>query len=114
MDRCSLEKKRCTPCRDGANPLSIEEIQPLLAELEGWVAEGAKRIEKVFHFKNFHEPLLLLNAIAFLAEAEGHHPDMELSWGRLFVRLYTHKIDGLHLNDFILAKKIDQLTNSVL
>jgi 4a-hydroxytetrahydrobiopterin dehydratase len=109
MEKEILVAKRCTPCSIGAEPLSAQEIPPLLKELDGWVVVGEKSIEKTFHFKDFSKPLILLNAIAFIAESQGHHPDLELSWGRLFVRLYTHKIEGLSLNDFIVAKKIDEL-----
>jgi 4a-hydroxytetrahydrobiopterin dehydratase len=109
MDSKQLQNKRCTPCSEGAEPMSQEQIQPFLKELDGWVVEGEKFLEKTFRFKDFQKPLQLLNAIAFLAESEGHHPDLELSWGKLFVRLYTHKIHGLHENDFIMAKKIDAI-----
>lgn len=109
MGKEFLESKTCTACSGLSQPLSLKEISPLLAQLEGWVVEGEKRLEKTFYFKDFVKPLQLLNAIAFVSEIQGHHPDMELSWGRLFVRIFTHKIHGLHLNDFILAKKIDEI-----
>ena len=109
MGKEFLESKRCSACSGATEPLPSKEIPHLLAQLDGWIVEGEKRLEKTFHFKDFAKPLQLLNAIAFISEIEGHHPDMELSWGRLFVRIYTHKINGLHLNDFILAKKIDEI-----
>jgi 4a-hydroxytetrahydrobiopterin dehydratase len=109
MGKEFLESKKCTACSSNDEPLHRNEAEPFLAQLDGWVIEGAHALEKTFHFKDFAKPLQLLNAIAFVAEMQGHHPDMELSWGRLLVRLYTHKINGLHLNDFILAKKIDEI-----
>jgi 4a-hydroxytetrahydrobiopterin dehydratase len=109
MGKEFLESKKCSACSGLSEPLSSKEIPPLLAQLDGWVVEGEKRLEKTFHFKDFTKPLQLLNAVAFVSEIQGHHPDMELSWGRLFIRIYTHKINGLHLNDFILAKKIDEI-----
>lgn len=109
MGKEFLEFKKCYACSDATEPLSSEDIPQLLAQLDGWIVEGEKRLEKAYHFKDFAKPLQLLNAIAFISEMQGHHPDLELSWGRLFVRIYTHKINRLHLNDFILAKKIDEI-----
>ena len=109
MEKEILVAKHCVPCSLGASPLNAQQISPLFNQLDSWVLVGEKSIEKTFHFKDFSKPLQLLNAIAFIAEAQGHHPDFELTWGRLFIRLYTHKIEGLSLNDFIVAKKIDEL-----
>jgi len=77
---------------------------------DGWSLIGVQRIEKEFHFKNFREALAFTNAVGEIAEAENHHPDIGLGWGRVVVTLSTHKIHGLSENDFILAAKIDALS----
>lgn len=105
-----LLAKKCIPCSIGAPTLTEEEIEELLPSLkEGWELLEDDKLEKNYKFKDFVEALDFVNKIGDLAEQEGHHPDIFLSWGQVIVQLWTHKIDGLHENDFILAAKIDEL-----
>lgn len=107
----SLANRRCVPCRGGSPPLGEAEIGPLLMQLGGgWSVIEGRRLEREFAFKNFREALDFTNRVGQIAEAEGHHPDICLSWGKAKVTLYTHKIGGLSESDFIMAAKISQIT----
>lgn len=107
---CTLLERKCTPCRGGVPPLAGEELRKYCEELGGgWSVADGLRIEKEFKFKDFREALDFTNAVGVLAEEEGHHPDICLSWGKVRIVLTTHKIHGLSGNDFILAAKIDAL-----
>lgn len=103
----SLAEKTCVPCRGGVPPLNRQQFEAMLSELDGWEAKDDKRLEKSFEFADFASAMRLANAIAEIAEQEGHHPDLLVRWGELKVELWTHKIDGLTESDFILAAKID-------
>lgn len=106
----NLTAKNCVPCSIGADPLDEDFINIYLKNLkEGWKVIDNKIIEKTYKFKDFKEGLIFTNKIGDLAEAEGHHPEITLSWGWVRLRLTTYKIKGLHENDFILAAKIDEL-----
>ena len=105
-----LEEGKCIPCQTGAEPLVGQAVEKLLGRLaEGWKVTGQRYLEKEYKFKNFRLALDFVNNIGELAEAEGHHPDIYLAWGKVNVKLWTHKINGLHNNDFIMAAKIDKL-----
>lgn len=105
-----LENKKCTPCEIGAIPLIPKEVDEMLKSIdENWVSFDYKSIERTFKFKDFKEALDFTNKVGDLAEEEGHHPKIELSWGKVVIKLYTSKIKGLHENDFILAAKIDKI-----
>ncbi len=105
-----LTAKTCTPCRGGIPPLEPDEAKRYLAEAPGWgLDESATRIERKFEFKNFVQALDFVNKIGALAEQEGHHPDICFGWGYCTVVFYTHKIKGLHENDFIMAAKLNEL-----
>jgi 4a-hydroxytetrahydrobiopterin dehydratase len=105
-----LAAKTCTPCRGGVPPLSPEQAERYRAEAPGWsLSDDATRIERRFKFKNFAEAQAFAVRIGELAEAEGHHPDICYGWGYCRVELQTHKIKGLHENDFIMAAKINRL-----
>lgn len=105
-----LVQKHCVPCEGGALPLSFEDSDKLMREVPGWTrAENGLSIQRSFTFKNFVEAMEFANKITPLAEAEGHHPDLEIGWGKAVVTLQTHAIGGLSENDFILAAKINQL-----
>ena len=109
----SLVNKSCTPCEVGAVPLSAEEVTISISAITGWVAnEESSKIMKTFKFKNFLNSLNFVNLIGSVAEDENHHPDITFGWGYVRVVIYTHKIDGLHENDFILAAKIDQINSN--
>ena len=105
-----LTAQSCVPCRGGVPALTIDESKRYLAETPNWALDGtATRIERRFAFGEFAEALDFVNKVGALAEQEGHHPDITFGWGYCNVVLYTHKIKGLHENDFIMAAKIDQL-----
>ena len=109
----ALASKTCTPCRGGVPPLGRAEAERLLAETPGWsLTDDATRIERTFKTKDFASALALVERIAELAEAEDHHPDVCFGWGYCRVVFQTHKIKGLHENDFIMAAKIDRLTGA--
>ncbi len=96
------------PCQAGTVPLRGEYLKPYLADLEeGWRIVDEHHLEKEYAFKNFKEALTFTMALGALAEDEGHHPDIHLSWGKVKVLLWTHKINGLSENDFIMAAKAD-------
>ncbi|MBI2125312.1 4a-hydroxytetrahydrobiopterin dehydratase [Candidatus Woesearchaeota archaeon] len=101
-----LEQKTCKPCEGGVKPLSGKTLELYLQEIKGWKVIY-NHIEKEFKFKDFKTALDFFNKVGQLAEKEGHHPDIYLSWGKVKITLWTHAIDGLSENDFILAKKID-------
>lgn len=105
---CLLEA-RCVPCEGGTPPLTEAEWTPLLTQLEGWDLVDNKRLRKTFATRNFVETMAFANRIAEVAEAEGHHPDLHLSFRKTIVELTTHAIGGLSVNDFILAAKIDSV-----
>ena len=105
-----LTNKKCTPCQGGAAPLKGNEIKLLLNKIgKEWKPIEEHHLEKEFKFSNFIEALDFTNKIGKIAEKEGHHPDIYLTWGKVKVIIYTHKINGLHINDFILASKIDKI-----
>lgn len=107
----NLLEKKCIPCSIGDIPLSPDEIDEYLGNLQnGWKVIEGKKIEKIYKFKDFKEALDFTNKVGSLAETEGHHPDFYLAWGKVIVYLWTHKINGLHENDFIMAAKIDKIT----
>lgn len=103
-----LSQKHCVPCRGGVPPLKGEELQRVSAQLPDWKVVAEHHITKTFVFPDFKSALAFVNRAGAIAEAEGHHPDMLLTWGRVDVKTYTHKIDGLTESDFILAAKINE------
>jgi len=107
-----LVSRHCVPCQGGVPPLDSARISELIEQLDGWTVEQQHHLSRTFKLPDFAQALALVNKIGALAEEEGHHPDLYLSWGMVRVELWTHKIDGLTESDFILAAKIDQLTRS--
>jgi len=104
----SLSKKTCVPCTEGVPPLKGNELANLHLQLgNGWEIIDEHHLEKEYTFKNFKEALAFTNRIGEIAEQEGHHPDIYLSWGKVVIRIWTHKINGLSESDFILAAKCD-------
>lgn len=100
----------CVPCRGGVPPLTREEIEPYLEDLGGdWRVVEDHHLEKEYRFRNFREALDFTNRVGELAEDVGHHPDIELAWGRVKLTVWTHKIDGLNEADFVFAAKADGL-----
>ena len=105
-----LTSKVCVPCKGGMPALNIQEAKELLTQTPGWeLKEEAHHLYNLFNFENFLDSLSFVNKVGQLAEEEGHHPDIEFGWGYVGIKIYTHKINGLHENDFILAAKINQL-----
>ena len=105
-----LASKACVPCRRGAPPLHGRQLLELCGELgDGWEVVDGHHLEKMYRFDDFRDALEFTNRVGELAEEQGHHPDIELSWGRVKLAVYTHKIDGLTESDFIWAAKADQL-----
>jgi 4a-hydroxytetrahydrobiopterin dehydratase len=103
-----LAAKECVPCRGGVAPLKGKEITALAEKLGGgWKVLGEHHLEKEYPFKNFREALDFTNRVGELAEAQGHHPDIYLAWGKVKLTIWTHKIDGLTESDFIFAAKAD-------
>src|SRR3989344_4263361 len=106
----TLSQKHCVPCEGGVMPLFRTKAEEYLKDISDWsLSEDAKKISKTFTFKNFKEALGFANKVGDIAEAEGHHPDMLVGWGKVHIELTTHAIGGLSENDFILAAKIDAL-----
>src|ERR1700690_1091624 len=103
-----LSKKHCIPCTGDVPPLRGEDLRKLSAAIPDWKVVAEHHIAKTFVFPDFKTALAFVNRAGAVAEAEGHHPDLLLAWGRVDVTTYTHKIDGLTESDFILAAKIDQ------
>ena len=106
----NLTSKHCVPCRGGVPPVQGEELEQLKAQVPGWQVVNGHHLIKTFNFPDFRKALDFVNRAGAVAEEEGHHPDLLLSWGKVEVRTWTHKIDGLTESDFILAAKIDQIS----
>lgn len=103
------------PCEGGTPPLTEEQAAPLLAQLDGWQveeADGHRQLAKAYRFPDFVGAVDFVNRITPIAEAEGHHPDLLVTWGRVRVQLWTHVAGGLTDNDFILAAKIDRMAGT--
>lgn len=105
----ALARERCAEIRPGTPPLTTEEQRALAAGVAGEWQINHGEIRRAFSFKTFNAAFGLATRIALLAEAQGHHPELEVAWGRLVVRLSTHTVGGLSRNDFILAARIDRL-----
>ena len=104
-----LSDKTCVPCRGGVPPLKGDQIAPLLGQLTEWQVVDQHHLSKGYTFPDFVTALALVNKIGDLAEEQGHHPDIQLTWGKVGIEIWTHKIDGLTESDFVLAAKIDEL-----
>jgi len=108
----TLQNEKCEACRADAPRVTEEEIRELSAQIPEWELieiDGIKRLRRKFSFRNFAEALEFGNRVGKLAEAEGHHPAILTEWGSVEVTWWTHKIKGLHRNDFIMAAKTDEL-----
>jgi 4a-hydroxytetrahydrobiopterin dehydratase len=111
----TLVNKKCVPCHGGVSALSADEAAKMLSRLlngggAGWkIVEDGKALKREFKFADFYRAMSFVNAVAHVANAEDHHPDIECGWGYVRIRYQTHAIGGLHENDFICAAKIDNL-----
>ncbi len=104
-----LAQKNCIPCHGGVPPLEGEELSHFAAQTPQWTVVDGRHIERELTFPDFHQALEFTNKVGELAEQEGHHPDIYLAWGKVGIKIWTHKINGLTESDFILAVKIDLL-----
>jgi 4a-hydroxytetrahydrobiopterin dehydratase len=105
-----LADQHCVPCQGGVPPLEGEKLQDLVLEVgRGWKVIDGHHLWKRFDFPDFVSALDFVNRVGALAEQEGHHPDLHLTWGRVDIEIWTHKIDGLTESDFILAARIEHL-----
>lgn len=104
----SLSDRRCVPCNKGEPPLTVEKARALSQQVPQWtLSEYATRLRRRYRFDDFQQALAFVNTVGELAEEEGHHPEIRFGWGHAEIEIWTHKIDGLHQNDFILAARID-------
>jgi len=106
----TLAEKECIPCKGGVPPLKGQALTTLAQQLDnGWQVIKEHHLEKEYKFKDFREALTFTNKVGELAEAQNHHPDIYLAWGKVKLTIWTHKIDGLTESDFVLAAKADKL-----
>lgn len=105
-----LASKKCVPCKGGVPPLKGSELKELQKQLRGWDVIEEHHLYKTFKFPDFKTALTFTNKVGEIAEEEGHHPQICLTWGKVEIKIYTHKIQGLTESDFILAAKIDTIT----
>ena len=110
-----LTEKKCLPCEGGVLPFDISEIHKYQKKVDGWdLAKDNKEVfflNKKFNFDNFLESQKFVNEVGKISEEEGHHPDISFGWGYAKIKIFTHAINGLVESDFILAAKIDQISN---
>jgi len=103
-----LKNKTCKPCQGGEDPLKGDELKQLASQLpEGWAVQEEHHLEKSFTFDDFKAALDFTNRVGAIAEEQGHHPDIYLTYGEVRLQVWTHKIDGLTESDFIFAAKAD-------
>lgn len=103
-----LSKKKCIPCEAGIPPLEELKVNGLLKQISNWTLKDGHLFKK-FKFKNFAEAMKFVNSVADIAEREWHHPDFCVNYNRVEIEIWTHAINGLSENDFILAAKIDKI-----
>ena len=103
-----LASKTCVPCRGGVPPLSMDVASRLMEQLDGWTFEQG-HLTKSYNFSDFAAALAFVNKIGAISEEQAHHPDIYMTWGKVSVEIWTHKIDGLTESDFILAAKFDEI-----
>lgn len=107
-----LKNKTCEACRADAPQATAGQIKQYMEQLPEWTIieiDGIKRLQRVFKFKDFREALTFSNKVGDIAEEEGHHPAILTEWGKVTVSWWTHKIKGLHVNDFVMAAKTDSI-----
>ncbi len=110
----SLADMKCVPCRGGIPPMERKRAEELLRDLSpGWQLNQEGHLDRTYSFKNFVQALEFANQVGAIAEAEGHHPDLHIAWGKCRVEIWTHKIQGLTESDFYLAAKTDRAYESL-
>jgi len=106
----SLADQNCVPCKGGVPPMGQEQAEKLLRELDdGWTLNSKGHLERTYEFSNFVAAMAFANRVGEIAEAQNHHPDILLGWGRVRITIWTHTVDGLSESDFVLAAKLDRL-----
>jgi len=107
-----LAGKHCEPCSIGGHPMASEDVNQLITEVPRWKkvsVDGVDQLRREFHFKDFRQAFAFCYKVAALAEREDHHPAMLVEWGKVTVTWWTHKVNGLHENDFVMAAKTDKV-----
>jgi 4a-hydroxytetrahydrobiopterin dehydratase len=104
-----LAGKTCVPCKGGIPPLAGKELEALAHQVPQWTVVNSHHLTRAFKFPDFAQALAFVNKVGAIAEEQGHHPDILLTWGKAEVTMWTHKINGLTESDFILAAKIDKI-----
>jgi 4a-hydroxytetrahydrobiopterin dehydratase len=108
--QCDLANRECVPCRGGVPPLKGDDLSALADQLGGgWQVVDAHHLRKEYRFNNFREALDFTNRVGEMAEQQGHHPNIELAWGLVRLKVWTHKVNGLTESDFVFAAKADQV-----
>ena len=105
----NLARKKCVPCEGGVDPLTPQQVGPMLKGLQGWSLEASGMIAKTYKFANYYQTMAFVNAAAWISHREDHHPDMAVGYNECRVSYITHAINGLSENDFICAAKLDAL-----
>ena len=108
MGAVALTDKKCTPCEGGVAPMTAPQIEQMLGQVDQW-EYVEDHIEKTYNFKNYYETISFVNAVAWVSNQEGHHPNMEVNFRDCKVNYWTHAIGGMSENDFICAAKVDAL-----
>lgn len=112
MSERHLKERKCTPCQGGVVPMACAVAESYMVNVPDWeLLENATRLKRIYKFNNFVDALSFTQQVGLLCEAEGHHADISLGWGYVKVVFQTHKINGLHENDFIMAVKVNALTS---
>ena len=109
-----LADQTCEPCRGKEPPMEHDDVVRFLKELDGWLAPDDHHLVKRYELRNFQRALDLVNRFGELSEEMGHHPVLEFSWGWVEARIWTHKIDGLHIADFVLAARFDRAARGLV
>jgi 4a-hydroxytetrahydrobiopterin dehydratase len=103
-----LAEKKCVPCKGGTPALKGQDLERILQQVPEWKAVDGHHINRTFTFPDFKQALDFVDRVGGIAEEQGHHPDIYLTWGKVDITLWTHTIDGLTESDFIMAAKIDR------
>ena len=107
----SLAQETCIPCQEGGGSLDASELEPLLAELPDWQVVNQHHLQRRWSFADFQSALNWLNQAGAICEQQGHHADFQLGWGYSEALIYTHKVDGLTRADFVLAARLDAISD---
>lgn len=110
LQQQNWSEMQCVPCSDNVAPVQGEALKKVLLGLPGWQAVEQHHLTKTYTFKNFVDALAFVNRVGEIAEHENHHPDIYLTWGKVRIDTFTHTINGINDNDFILAAKIDRIS----